>query len=501
MNSLLSFLQRYKLQIFLLTFIFLSNTLSASENNSEDEYKKGILQVKITTQTPNFQFPWLKKKPISKDSIGAYTGKGQILVLASEVEYATSIEVKKFSSHTLVNGVIERIDYESNLALINIEDQEFIKDLQPIQFQNKMGTNRQVSILQLDNAGMIQSSRGRLTGIDIDNYTNSYTELPFFAISSNEKQEGVGELILFKDQFLGMLYRYNTSKNSGKAIPGFIINYFLKNGKKNSPFAFIGFKYRPLLDSDTKEYYGLDKKMEGILVEEVYPYSSADQILQTEDIILEAGGYKIDSQGFFMHPEYGKQSINFLVNAGFLLGFSKGSLLPLKIIRNKEELNLEMKLKSFPYKAIKIPHMHNFGKNALYTIRGGYVFVELTEFFLREWGTAWRSKADKKLLYLIDYAKFHETGQSGRIILLVQVLPDESNNGFHHLSLEIVSSMNGQKINSIKDLNKRIDSAKEEIIGILLENGVTITIDKKNLDEIDKKIMKKFGIPRLNNLK
>ncbi len=494
-------LKIFKIKVILLIIFFLSNSILSSESNSEDEYKKGILQVKITTQTPNFQFPWLKKKPISKDSIGAYTGKGQILVLASEVEYATSIEVKKFSSHTLANGVIERVDYESNLALITIEDQDFIKDLQPIQFQNKMETSKQVSILQLDNAGMIQSSRGRMTGIDMDNYTNSYTELPFLAISSNEKQEGVGELILLKDQFLGMLYRYNTSKNSGKAIPGFIINYFLKNQKKSSPFPFIGFKYRPLLDSDAKEYYGIDKKMEGILVDEIFPYSSADQVLQSEDIILEAGGYKIDSQGFFMHPEYGKQSINFLVNAGFLLGFSKGSQLPLKIIRNKEELNLEMTLKSFPYKAIKIPHMHNFGKNALYTIRGGYMFIELTEFFLREWGTAWRSRADKKLLYLTDYAKFHEPGESGRIILLVQVLPDESNNGFHHLSLEIVSSIGGQKIRSIKELNKKIDSAKEEIIGIQLENGVTITIEKKNLDEIDKKITKKFGIPKLNNLK
>ncbi|MCB1176131.1 MAG: serine protease, partial [Leptospiraceae bacterium] len=208
-----------------------------------------------------------------------------------------------------------------------------------------------------------------------------------------------------------------------------------------------------------------------------------------------------DSQGFFIHPDYGKQSIYFLGNAGFDLGFSKGSKLPLKILRNKKEIELKIPLKSFPYKAVKIPYRHYFGRTPYFTIVGGFMFTELTEFFLREWGSLWRSKVDKKLLYLNDYHKMHLKKTSGKYILLVQVLPDESNNGYHNITLEIVESVDGKKVKSVKELQRIISKSEKEIIGIKLENGVTVAINKKKLDKIDQKISEKFSIPILKNFK
>ncbi|MCB1176639.1 MAG: serine protease, partial [Leptospiraceae bacterium] len=182
--------------------------LYSSEVQPEDEWKKSVLQVKITSQRPNHQFPWLRKKPENKESIGTYVGKNKILVLASDIEYSTSIEVKKFSSHNPVNANVEKVDFEANLALIHVEDEKFTNDLQPIKFQNKIQTSKTVSLVQLDNSGTIQSSRGRVTGIDIENYTNSYIELPYMSLSINEKLQGKGELILYKNKFIGVLYQF-----------------------------------------------------------------------------------------------------------------------------------------------------------------------------------------------------------------------------------------------------------------------------------------------------
>ncbi|HMV44029.1 MAG TPA: serine protease, partial [Leptospiraceae bacterium] len=325
---------------------------------------------------------------------------------------------------------------------------------------------------------------------------------PYLNINSNETLDGDGELILDKDKAIGVLFRFTASKNSGKAIPGFLINTFIKQ-KFDKPtgtiFPFKGFRFRPLQDEATKEYFGLDKSMQGVLVAEILPYSTADNSLQLNDVILEYGGMKIDSQGYFKHPIYGKQYISFLAHCGEEFGFKMGKNIPVKILRNKKEETISMRLKPFPYKAIKIPYMNNEGKEPEYLIRGGFIFVELSEFLMKEFGSSWRSRIDKKLLYLNDYYRYHKKGEQGRYVMLVQVLPDDSNNGYHSLSFDIIKTVNESSLNSIRDLDKAISSDKERYVSLLTENGTEIVLDKTTLKEIDERIQKKFGIERLKN--
>jgi hypothetical protein len=322
-------------------------------------------------------------------------------------------------------------------------------------------------------------------------------------VNSNEKLEGNGELILDKEKAIGMLYRFTSSKNSGKAIPSFIINSFIKQNfakTKGTVFPYKGFRFRPIPDATTKEYFGLDKKTDGVIVAEVIPYSSADDHLLLNDIILEYGGMKIDSQGYFKHHVYGKQYLSFLAHCGEEFGFKMGSKIPVKILRDKKEEIITIPLKSFPYKAVKIPYMNNEGKEPEYLIKGGFIFAELSEFLMKEFGSGWRSRIDKKLLYLNDYYRMNKKGETGRYVLLVQVLPDDSNNGYHSMSFDIVKTVNGIPLKSIRELDSAFqDSEKVRFISLQTESGTEIVIDKLNLKEIDEKIQKKFGIENLKN--
>ena len=481
--------------LFSLTYLI---TITPAISSESDELKKSILQIKITTQIPNFMYPWQMKKPNNAEAVGILVDKNKILTLASNLEYYTSIEVRKFSTVQPVPAKPIKIDYESNLALLSIEDENYLEDVIPIEFLDKNDIGKQVSIVQTDNYGSLQNSKGRITSMDTDTYTLGHTELPFLNINSNEKLEGMGEIILEKDKPAGILYKFSTQKNSGRGIPGFIINHFLENiESKGSIFPYKGFRFRPIAEESTREYYGLKKGQEGVLVAEILPYSGADNVLNLNDVILEFGGQKIDSQGYFKHPEYGKQSLSFIANSGFDMGFKKNSKIPIKILREKAEVNVKLSLKPFPYKSIKIPYMHNFNKLPSYILRGGFLFTELTEFLLREWGQNWRARVDKKLIYLADYQKHHEKGGKGRILILLQVLPDEINNGYHNLGLEIIKSIDNKEVNSIKELDKAILDSKEEIVQIELDNGVNIALNKTNLKKADERISKKFNISRL----
>lgn len=499
-----------KIFLLIITLFFSGYSSLFSLETIEEKFKNSVVQVKITTQSPNFLFPWQPKKPQTNGAVGVVIANNRILVFTSLIDYYTSIEVKKFSSYTSIPAKVIKMDYESNLSVLEVANPDFFKDLVPIQFETKIEPFKAVSILQLDNSGSIQNSKGRLTGIDMENYPMGYTELPYLHVNSNEKLDGNGELILDKDKAIGVLYRFAASKNSGKAIPSFVINTFIKQKfekTKGTVFPYKGFRFRPIPDESTKEFFGLDKKTDGVLVAEVVPYSSADNYLQLNDIILEYGGMKIDSQGYFKHPTYGKQYISFLAHCGEEFGFKMGSKIPVKILRDKKEEVISLPLRAFPYKSVKIPYMNYEGKEPEYLIRGGFIFAELSEFLMKEFGSSWRSRIDKKLLYLNDYKRMNKKGDNGRYVLLVQVLPDDSNNGYHSMSFYIVKTLNGKPLKSIRELDLAFqnsdsnlpESVNGRFVSLQTENGTEVVLDKSMLKEIDGRIQKKFGIEHLKN--
>ncbi|EMG11558.1 hypothetical protein LEP1GSC151_0234 [Leptospira interrogans serovar Grippotyphosa str. LT2186] len=102
---------------------------------------------------------------------------------------------------------------------------------------------------------------------------------------------------------------------------------------------------------------------------------------------------------------------------------------------------------------------------------------------------------DRKLLYLYDYYKFHEKEDGvGKIVLLSQVLPDESNNGFHDLSFKIVEKIDGQNVKSVRDLRQIIKHGKLEYALISLDDGTEIALNRKELPEINERIYKSYKI-------
>ncbi|MEM7181628.1 MAG: serine protease, partial [Spirochaetota bacterium] len=322
-------------------------------------------------------------------------------------------------------------------------------------------------------------------------------------ITSEEKHQGNGEVIISENKVVGILYQFRSSKNTGKVIPGFIINTFLQSPpeKTDSSFSHSGIVYRPLLDDVTKGFYGLSRKENGVIVANIIPYSSAEGKIQVNDVILSFAGFPIDSKGYFTHKLYEKQSLAFLANCGHNLGFRQGKSITVELLRNKKRKKVSFVLKPFPYKAIKIPYKNNMGKPPYYMIKGGFVFIELSKFLLKEWGLRWRSKINKKLLYLHDFHKLHNAKEKGHYVILSQVFPNRANNGYHNISMRIIQSVNGKKIHSIQELAEEIDTSSQEYITITLDDGIEVVLVKKDLPTIDRLIRKKFQIRKLQNFK
>ncbi|ALO28370.1 PDZ domain-containing protein [Leptospira borgpetersenii] len=471
----------------------LTKTSALFGKGIQEIYHKSIVQIKVTFQEPEYHQPWKRKNPRVRRGVGVVVEGNRILIPYSLLPDATLIEVKKYSSYSEIKAIVFRHDPESNLALLRVEKKSFFDDLIPLTFSPVVVFPKQVNVYQLDNSGSIQTTSVTFLSMDMDQMPLGQVELPVVDVSSSEGLNGFGEVAIENGKVSGILYDFTSGKNSGRIIPSFVIQKFIETPGADV-FGYKGFRFRPITDGSVKKYYGMEKSDSGILVADVIPGSSASGVLKLEDIILEFGGKNVDSKGYIEHPLYGKQVLSFLAHSGDSFGYSLGKEIPILVLRDKKKIHLSMKLKPFPYSAVRIP-FKNIPASNDFAVEGGFVFLELSEFLLEEWGKDWRSRVDRKLLYLYDYYKFHEKeGDVGKVVLLSQVLPDESNNGFHDLSFKIVEKIDGQDVKSVRDLKRNIRQGKSDYALISLDDGTEIALDRTKLTEINERIYKSYKI-------
>ena len=482
-----------RIQIFLLFLLsFIPLNLLA---HVEADVNKSVVQVKVTYQVPNYIRPWQYQNPDVHFSSGVFVSvenKNFILLPVEEILHATLIEVKKFSSYQYFTAKLVKVDEESNLALLEVQNSNFYQDLEQVKFKNEIKYPKKAKVHYLKDSGVLNTSLGDISSMEFDVSLFGFIELPVLNINSSEKLIGNGELVLDEElKPMGILYYFNSNENVGKIIPSFVIGKFLQNYKKEHIFAYKGFKFKSLVDKASRDYYGIKEKNQGVLVSQIISDDSSK--LQLEDVILRVGNFKVDSNGYIKHPNYGKQFLSYLFHMGEEWDFTIGKTIPIQIIRNKEILNLEITLKPFPYKAIKITHKREFQKIP-YTIQNGFVFLELSKFFLTSWGGNWRN-IFRKFAYLYDTQKFYKMGESkNKIIILSQVFPDIANVGYHDLRFQIVKTINDVPIKSIEHLEEEIKKDNVLFQKIKLDNGIVLAIDRKKLPEVNQRIKLKYGI-------
>jgi hypothetical protein len=461
-----------------------------------------IVQVKSTVQYPNFLQPWRFKNPETRRAYGVFVGEGLVLTTTQTVFYATNIEVTKFGSLKNYTAKILKMDPDLGLSLLKVEEKDFQTNLNAVNFSEEVFLPSQGLVMEYKEYRNLGEKKVRSIKLDMDTYSNGYVELPYVEIQSDEKLEGIGELIVEEVSRLpqGLIIAFKDAQNSGKMIPGFMIKQFLECKSEEGCIAFKGFRFRPLVDKASRDYYGVKKEDQGIVVAEVYPaIGDAKSKLELEDVILEVAGFKIDPKGYFEHPRYGKLSISFLFHTNEEFTKKQNVKLPLKILRNKKLMEFDLLLKPLNESAIRIPFGNTRNRKPHYLIIGGMIFQELSEHYLMEYGAQWRSRVSKHLLYLNDYHHIAKDEEKQKYIVLTQVLPLTGNQAYHALHQMVLEKVNGIKLNNLRDLKKLITEANEGFLVFDFADGSQTVFKSGEIQKLNTEALKTFKIPTADN--
>ncbi len=161
-----------------------------------------------------------------------------------------------------------------------------------------------------------------------------------------------------------------------------------------------------------------------------------------------------------------------------------------EILRENKIMNIEIKLSEPINFGRLVPH-ERYDVAPTYYILGGLVFEPLTLNFLKEWGN-WYDAAP---MNLVNYYYYGEaTDEQRQIIVLVEVLADEVNVGYHNWRYKVISYVNGKKISTMNDLVGAFEEHKGKYHIIVDEWGYKIVLEKNKVDENSQRILEKYRI-------
>ncbi len=459
-----------------------------------------LVRVNSTNQAYSFLKPWSKQPPATRRGIGVVIPGGKILVTAELIANHTYVELERPANSQKIAAEVERVDYESNLAILTPQDPAFLEGAQPVQLAKNVQVGTKINAVQLESTGAVAFTPGVVTTITVSSYPADGISLLAYKLSTPlQYRDNSFTLPVFTgDRLAGLLMRYDTRSQSADLIPDAVIANFLTRASRTPYLGFprAGIAFAPTRDPQFRHYLGMTAAQTGVYVVSVAHDSPAEKSgLKKGDVILRVGDSAIDEDGNYAHPDYGKIPFSYLVSTASLPGDS----LPIRILRAGKPLDLQLPLQ--PRDSTKmISEAEIFDRAPRYYILGGLVFQELSRPYLREWGSDWRTDAPARLVYLDEFQDELPSAR-GKIVFISDVLPADTTLGYDEVGTTVVEKINGRDIRSLEDVAAAAKHPEGEFHKIELESSPGLLyLNAADVTAGATELKDSYGLPALDNL-
>ena len=451
-----------------------------------------VVKVFVTSNKMDYYRPWQSEGIRAGGGSGAIIKGNRILTNAHVVADHTFIQVKKDSDPKKYTAKVVAIGHDCDLALLEVDDPGFFDGVTPLAFGDLPKQQDSVMVIGYPRGGgKISITEGVVSRVEVTSYVQSSRQLLTVQIDAAINPGNSGGPVIQDGKLVGIAMQiFQSGENIGYMIPVPIIQHFLKDLDDGGyeGFPMLGIDFKNTENATLREFYGIAEEDGGVLVNRVLPFSPAFKNVEEGDVILEINGVPIGEDGTFPFRGNERLSLIHLITKEHV-----DDSITLKIMRKGtiKELNVHLK-----YFVVMIPHPKYF-KKPPYFIFGGLVFTVLSTDLVYSWGKRWWEKAPVDLVYYsIGAGRLNEQEQKD-VVVLLSVLPDDINVGYHNIGKNIVAKINGQDIRSFKDFVLLVNEIKsnEQYTIIETQNKSRIILDNKNIEVINKQILERNNIP------
>lgn len=460
-----------------------------------NDAKNAVVKIYTVYNSHHYHDPWQTRGQQQAQGSGCVISGQRILTNAHVVSDQTFMQVRRSGQVKKYTATVEIVGHDCDLAILKVADPDFFAGITPLELGDLPSVQDRIVVLGYPQGGdTLSFTEGVVSRIEHHEYLHSQANLLTGQIDAPINVGNSGGPVLRDNRIVGVAFQNMAGasyENIGYMVPTPVIRHFLQDiaDGQYDGFPELGLSMQKLENPDLRRMFLLAENESGALVNKIYPDSPAEGIVAENDILLSIEGKKIENDG----------TIEFRPGERTYLGYEwqkkqLAETLNLKVSRNGERLDLQIPLtKTIGFERL-VPS-RQYDRPADYLIVGGLVFEPLTLNYLQEYGTgqSWSQNAPKELLNY--YMHVEPKDDQRQVVLLVKVLADEINIGYHSFVNGVIRTINGKPISTMKDVVSAFASNQEPFHVIEDTRGYRLVLDRQKTIEQSQAILDRYQIP------
>jgi S1-C subfamily serine protease len=453
---------------------------------------QGIVSLRATTQYYDSITPWIKTAEQNVLGSALVVEGRKLLTSADLVKNANLIEVRKFGHFPDYQARAVLVDYEANLALLEVEGPEFWEGLRTLPLASKPVRSGTFTINRWRPNGRFEQGTGEISDYQIGTSRFGTMEFPVLRGTTTVSGLGWAEVITSGGQVAGLLTSHDNQQI--EATPAGVLSLFIQAGRRQPypGFAHRGFAWQQLNQAALRRYFGLTDSKSGILVRRVHAGGTGAGQLKVGDILTKLGPYTIDPEGQIEHPLYGQMLFSMVINE------SLEETLPVELVRDGKPRTLRLRRSRYAPGDYRI-FPYRFDGPIDYEVQGGLVVQEFSQGYLRAWGKSWPERAPPRLVIEAMLSSLRESGSpTEKVLLVTKVLPDPVNLGYDDLQNTILLKANGRPLSGLADFRAALKTPANgfQVLEFLPGQSRGKVVFKANtLESANQRIRERYDVP------
>jgi len=464
--------------------ILLLSTLFLSANvQQEDVTKQAIVKIYTVAKIPNYQAPWSSSMRSSTGS-GAIIEGGYILTNAHVIANQAFLEVQRYGQRKRYIAKVYAVSHQADLALLKVEEKAFFDGVKPLTFGSLPNVEQKIVVYGFPMGGSTLSATiGVVSRVEHHTYAHSGETFLAVQVDAAVNPGNSGGPALSEGKIVGVVMQLiSKSQNIGYLVPVDMVKHFIadmKDGKYDG-FGELGIGTQKLENPAMRRYYGLDDNISGKLIDKIVYSSSLRGILKEGDILTAIDGHNIENDGTVAFRKHEYTDYNYYVDT-----YQMGDTIDLDIIRDKKPMKVKATLQNRA-DDVYLVKTTRYDSMPTYFIYGGYVFSPLTRNLLRA--------TSRNRLKLSNLALKWQKEDKNEAVVLLKVLASDISRGDNNFGMWAIDKVNGETFKNFKEFYQKMEAVTSQYIVLEDNDGVKVVIEKKEAQEKQSEILKKYNI-------
>jgi hypothetical protein len=387
------------------------------------------------------------------------------------------------------------VGHDSDLAILRVDDPAFFEGIVPLEIGALPRLQDRMVVIGYPEGGdTLGITEGVVSRIEHREYAHSQANQLAAQIDAPINSGNSGGPVIKDGRIVGVAFQGLTGpdyENIGYMVPTTVIKQFLQDVEDGhyDGVPELGLSMQKLENAAMRQKFGLDEGTTGVLLNKIYPESPAEGRLYSDDLLLAIDGQRIENDGTI---EFRKGERTYL---GYLWQIKQvGEGVRFTVKRKGAVLDVDVPLR----RAIGFERLvaaKRYDRVATYFIAGGLVFAPLTLNYLAEYGSErdWAVNAPKDLLFY--YLQGEPEADRRQVVLLVKVLADELNVGYHAFVNGVIARINGRTISTIQDVGTAFAEQSGPYHVIEDIHGYRLVLDRRKTEQSGPEILRRYRVP------